>query len=143
MMLLTACLLTLAADAEPDARDASVLVEVSINPESRVKAARGPAKATLKAGAAVPVRVKVVNEGGVRAVVRVRSPQAGPDGFLTIMFPSDRPLSGGPVDYVEGTLQCAANVTGKREVTLIFDVGQGTQDLGFRAELPILFGVQR
>jgi hypothetical protein len=31
---------------------------------------------------------------------------------------------------------------GKREATLNFDVGQGTQDLGFRAEVPILFHVK-
>jgi hypothetical protein len=31
---------------------------------------------------------------------------------------------------------------GKREVTLAFDVGQGTQDLGFRAEVPVLFDIQ-
>src|SRR5262249_51702278 len=30
---------------------------------------------------------------------------------------------------------------GKREVVLGFDVGQGTQDLGFRAEVPILFTI--
>ena len=30
---------------------------------------------------------------------------------------------------------------GKREATLQFDIGQGTQDLGFRAEVPVLFNV--
>jgi hypothetical protein len=28
---------------------------------------------------------------------------------------------------------------GRREASLAFDVGQGTQDLGFRNEVPILF----
>ena len=30
---------------------------------------------------------------------------------------------------------------GRREATISFDVGQGTQDLGFRAEAPVLFDV--
>ena len=32
--------------------------------------------------------------------------------------------------------------TGKCEATFKFDVGQGTQDLGYRAEVPILFSVR-
>src|SRR5205823_8870547 len=28
---------------------------------------------------------------------------------------------------------------GTREATITFDIGQGTQDIGFRAELPVLF----
>jgi hypothetical protein len=32
--------------------------------------------------------------------------------------------------------------SGRREATLGFDVGQGTQDLGFRGEVPVLFDIQ-
>jgi hypothetical protein len=32
-----------------------------------------------------------------------------------------------------------SHAAGRREASLAFDVGQGTQDLGFRNELPILF----
>jgi len=32
--------------------------------------------------------------------------------------------------------------SGRREATVTFDVGEGTQDLGFRAELPVLFDVK-
>ena len=39
-------------------------------------------------------------------------------------------------------LRLQAHEWGKREATLIFDVGQGTQDLGFRAEVPILFAIK-
>jgi len=39
-------------------------------------------------------------------------------------------------------LRLRASAAGKREATLKFDVGQGTQDLGFRAEVPVLFTVQ-
>jgi hypothetical protein len=33
----------------------------------------------------------------------------------------------------------ATRERGWREATVAFDVGQGTQDLGFRSEVPILF----
>ena len=49
-------------------------------------------------------------------------------------------LSGQPVEYV--LLRLTARQAGKREATLMFDVGQGTQDLGFRNEVPILFTVR-
>ena len=46
-------------------------------------------------------------------------------------------LNGAPVEYVLLTL--TPKEAGLREATLSFDVGQGTQDLGFRGELPVLF----
>ena len=49
-------------------------------------------------------------------------------------------LSGATVEYMLLSLKAAE--AGKREATLKFDVGQGTQDLGFRAEVPILFTVK-
>ena len=36
-------------------------------------------------------------------------------------------------------LQLYSRDAGRREATLVFNVGQGTQDLGFRSEVPILF----
>ena len=35
-----------------------------------------------------------------------------------------------------------SNEAGQREATLSFDVGQGSQDLGFRSEIPVLFNVR-
>src|SRR5258707_2477582 len=49
-------------------------------------------------------------------------------------------LSGLKVEYAIGLLY--SNEAGKREATIAFDVGQGTQDLGFRGEVPILFDVR-
>src|SRR5690606_26376985 len=46
-------------------------------------------------------------------------------------------LSGLEVEYV--ILQLFSRDAGKREAKLEFNVGQGTQDLGFRSELPLLF----
>ncbi len=31
---------------------------------------------------------------------------------------------------------------GQREATIVFDIGQGTQDLGFRSEVPVLFSIK-
>ena len=58
--------------------DRHVLLAVNINPESRVKVARGPAKAMLQQAGYTPVLVKVVNDGTVTAALNITSPQAGP-----------------------------------------------------------------
>jgi hypothetical protein len=49
-------------------------------------------------------------------------------------------LSGLACDY--RIVQLYSRDAGKREGKLIFDVGQGTQDLGFRNEVDILFDCQ-
>jgi hypothetical protein len=58
--------------------DPHVLLAVSINPEARVKVARGPAKAALQQAGYTPVLVKVINDSTVTKALRVSSPQAGP-----------------------------------------------------------------
>lgn len=135
--------------ATPGAKPAAVqelldpfcLIGVSINPESRVKAARGPAPAELRRGQERFVLVKVHNEAGVTHGLAV----SGTDGTgLHVKIATPKPLrptlSGSTVEYVLLSLKAAE--AGKREATLKFDVGQGTQDLGFRAEVPILFTVK-
>src|SRR5207253_1382661 len=110
--------------------------------------ARGPAAARLQQNGFVPVLLKVVNEGGVKSKLNVTSPQAGPivsggfagdkvkadkDRFLDVdLFrspPMTANLSSLKVEYVIGLIY--SSEAGKHEVTLAFDVGQGTQDLGF------------
>ena len=124
--------------------DPHVLLVVSINPESRVKVARGEGRAELRQGQVVPVLIKVVNEAGVTAVLRPTSPQADvntKDRFLELKMHTDKPLaaalSGRPVEYA--VLLLTSRDAGRREATIGFDVGQGTQDLGFRGEVPVLF----
>jgi hypothetical protein len=58
--------------------DAHVLLLVNINPESRVKVARGPAEAVLQQAGYTPVLVKIVNESTITKRLRIVSPQAGP-----------------------------------------------------------------
>ncbi len=138
--------------------DPHVLVVVSLNPESRVKANRGPAAATLQQGGHTPLILKVANDSTVTAPLRISSPQAGPivsggfarnvvpdkNRFLDVEIYAKQPmtdkLSGLKGEYVLALIH--SSEAGQREATLSFDVGQGTQDLGFRAEVPILFNVR-
>ncbi len=139
--------------------DPHVLVQVAINPESRVKAFRGPTAAQLQQNGFVPVLIKVVNEAGVKSKLNVTSPQSGPvfggggagnkgkpdkDHFLDTESYTKPPMTGSlgglKVEYVLVLLY--SSEAGKREVTLSFDVGQGTQDIGFRGEVPILFEIK-
>jgi hypothetical protein len=148
--------------------DKHALIEVNINPESRVKLARGKAVAELAQSGWRAFLIKVVNEGGVTAELRGFSPQAksvfeggafrnendrrfgnSPNGkprnaddlWMDMeMFnkqPLNARLSGLGLEY--RLVQLYSRDAGKREAKLMFDVGQGTQDLGFRNELDILF----
>ncbi len=153
--------------------DPRVLLVVHINPEMRVKVARGPAPARLQQAGYTPVLVKVLNESGGTPRLRIGSPQAGPvyagagggvlgarmqqhhlagnqntarraDRFLDVEMLSAPPmspnLSGLDVEYAIASIH--SSEAGRREATLTCDAGQGTQDLGFRAEAPVLFDVQ-
>jgi len=130
--------------------DPLCLVGVSINPESRVKAARGRAPAELVRDQSTVVLVKVHNDAGISHALAVggdelRLPGNADAGrWLEAVVLTQKPLlnrlSGNRLEYVP--LRLTAREAGKREATLKFDAGQGTQDLGFRAEVPILFRVR-
>ncbi len=130
--------------------DAHCLLAVSINPESRVKAAHGPAVIELRRNQETIVLLKVHNDGGVTHRLRLRGPEirrAGErdDGrwlqaVLVTGAPFGPALSGRRLEY--RLLRLTPCESGKREATFQFDVGQGTQDLGFRAEVPILFSIR-
>ena len=143
--------------------DPHVLFVVTINPEARVKAARGPAEPTLQQAGWTPVLIKVVNESTVKKPLKMASPQSGEvysgpgrdsrdpkaspkivDRFLELEVfkspPMTLELSGLGVEYVLGLVY--SSEAGKREATIGFDVGQGNQDLGFRGEVAVLFEVR-
>lgn len=157
--------------AVQEALDTNVLCVVDINPESRVKAARGPAAAKTQQAGYTPVLIKVINHAVSVAKLRINSTQAGPsyagvskgtmererqthlrenentkgeNRFLEIgMFeaaPMTSNLSGLEVEYAIALIY--SSEAGKREAVLAFDIGQGTQDLGFRAEVPVLLDVR-
>jgi len=149
-----------------EALDPLCLAVVTINPESRVKAAEGPVRKELVQQGWRTFLVKVRNEAGVNPRLRVASPNAlrmtqqgggsrerpqateqlvtpadVRDRFLQLALPAREPLkselSGLEVEYRPLELFCRD--AGDREATLEFDVGAGTQDLGFRAAIPLLF----
>ena len=152
--------------------DGRVLLSVHINPESRVRVERGPAAAVLQQAGYTPAIVKVVNESGGTQRLRIASPQAGPvyagmarlsaermqqqhlrenenverrtDRFLDVELftaaPMTTNLSGLELEYAIALIY--SSESGRREVTISFDAGQGTQDLGFRGEAPVLFTVK-
>jgi hypothetical protein len=138
------------ADKVQKLLDAHCLCAVNINPESRVKAARGPAAAELVRDRPAYFLIKVHNDAGVTAALKISGPELrttgtkGSDHWLTAEIQTAAPLkeklTGSRLEYV--VVQLTALESGKREATLRFDVGQGTQDLGFRAEVPILFTVK-
>lgn len=146
--------------------DPLCIAHVGLNPESRVKVGEGPAaKELIQQGWRVFL-VKVINEAGINPVLGVGSDQARPvflqgkgerqkpaadaslvsghdvsDRFLDLSMlrrePLKERLSGLPVEYC--VLLLYSRDAGAREASLAFDIGAGTQDLGFRSVLPILF----
>jgi hypothetical protein len=130
--------------------DVHCLIAVSINAESRVKGARGPARIELHQNRPSLVLFKIHNDGGVTHALRLYGPELGRRGdrrsrWLEATLLTEAPftpeLTGRRLEY--RLLRLTAREFGKREATFQFDVGQGTQDLGFRAEVPILFTVRK
>lgn len=142
--------------------DPLALALVNINPESRVKVAPGEAPPVLVEQGWSVFLIKVHNEAGVTAPLGIQSPNAAPvykrstgqaapaldvtptdvpDRWMDVRTydqqPLNKTLSGLELEY--RIVQIYSRDRGKREATLGFDVGQGTQDLGFRNSLAVLF----
>jgi hypothetical protein len=142
--------------------DPYALAIVHINPESRVSVEQGAARPELVQGGTRLFVVKVLNDAGVTAPLAVRSPNSGwvyipsrngpepakelsgaqvrerwADISMYDKSPMRPRLSGLPVEYL--LMQVYSRDAGQRAATISFDVGQGTQDVGFRNDLDILF----
>jgi hypothetical protein len=151
--------------------DPMALFVVEINPELRVKVKRGPGDPVLQQGGYSPIVVKIINDATLARSLHISSSQAGAiyagasEGillrqaqtelgknqntnrerrFLDVeMFdqsPMTARLSGLNIEYALALIHCSE--AGSREATIAFDVGEGTQDLGFRSEIPVLFSVR-
>jgi hypothetical protein len=149
-----------------DILDRYCLYEVHINPESRVKVSQAKAKPELVENGWRTFLVKIHNEAGVTAELKAESVNAlkvyarGKGGFSTspnpeqTIKPSDvrdrwldlslytkppmKPqLSGLNLEYK--IIQLYSRDAGKREAKVSFNVGQGSQDIGFRNDVDILF----
>jgi hypothetical protein len=142
--------------------DPYVLARVHINPESRVRVEAGGAKPELVEGGTRLFLVKVINEAHVTAPLAVQSANTGPvyrrssgsprarmevgeahvrDRWADISIydkPPRRPrLSGLGIEYV--ILEVFSRDAGQRSATISFNVGQGTQDIGFRNDTEVVF----
>ena len=155
-----------AAAAEIEATlDRYVLLVVAINPESRVKVTRGPARPELVEAGSRLFLVKVDNEAGVTAPLTVASPNSGAvsasswssdlsseppvkvtaedvrDRWADIALyqkpPMSDRLSGLGLEYQ--ILEIGSRDRGQRSAQIGFAVGQGTQDIGFRNDVTVLF----
>jgi hypothetical protein len=146
--------------------DPYCLATVAINPEARVKVLRGPAVPRIIQNGWTSFIVKVMNEAGSTAQLQVESPNAAfamhapsfeprvkkenvitagevANRFLEIQVYRNRPmlshLSGLKVEYA--IVQIYSKDAGQREAEIGFNIGQGTQDIGFRNTIPILFTI--
>ncbi|MDH3712054.1 MAG: CehA/McbA family metallohydrolase, partial [Cyclobacteriaceae bacterium] len=144
--------------------DPLCLVGLHINPESRVKVQQGMVQPKLYQLESRRFLIKIRNEAGVTSNLNLQySPgqqsemrtdhdthpkMPDPDSLLFyfelymsgnawMYNPQRNSMSGLDLEYAILNVYCGE--AGKREATLTFDVGQGTQDLGFRSELPVLF----
>ncbi|HEY2946237.1 MAG TPA: CehA/McbA family metallohydrolase [Vicinamibacteria bacterium] len=142
--------------------DRHVLFEVEVNPESRVKVAQGAARPELVEQGSRLFLVKVANQAGVTATLAVESPNTGrvyvpatgapdPEPKLTAadnrdkwaeLSIYDKPpllarLSGLVLEY--RIIEIYSRDRGQRSARVSFNVGQGTQDIGFRNDVVVVF----
>jgi len=142
--------------------DKYTLAIVDINPESRVKVLPGTAKLELVESGTRAFLVKVINRAGVTARLEAESPNAFPvyvqsdssaeppkkisptdvrDRWMDLGLydknPMSEHLSGLSLEY--RILEIYSRDRGQRSANIGFSVGQGTQDIGFRNEMVVLF----
>ena len=140
-----------------------ILFHVTINPESKVSVRQGKAEPLLHQGGYRPFLVKVINQAVTTAPLSVSSPQAGPlyggmtalsarrmqrealheledplgdpERFIDVTFYEQAPMTPGlsSLEVEFKLLWIYTHRSGLQEATFTFDVGQGTQDIGFRA----------
>lgn len=146
--------------------DKYCLAIVNINPEGRVKVDKGQAKAKLIQDGWTSFLVKVNNDSGGTPQLNVESPNAlrpqhypsfdskvkpehvisegqVANRFMDIQMYRSKPmnpsLSGLKLEYA--VVQLYSKDAGKREVEIGFNVGQGSQDIGFRNTMHVLFDI--
>jgi hypothetical protein len=142
--------------------DRHVLVTIDINAESRVKVEQGAAKPELVEEGTRLFLVKVLNRAAVTAELKVVSPNSGSDYVqsngdpepkiqLTPRDAADRwadislyhqppmrkRLSGLALEYQ--ILAVYSRDAGQRSAKISFNVGQGSQDIGFRNDVSVVF----
>jgi len=148
--------------------DPYCIAMVTINPEERVSVEKGPAAPKLIQGGWTSFLVKVNNQAGITAQLQVQSENAEPllhassgqaeaspehlltpgqvaNRFAEVAMYHNRPLSpnlsGLALEYA--VVQVYTKDKGAREIELGFNVGQGSQDIGFRNSIHLLCNISR
>lgn len=126
----------------------SVFCVVTINPEGRVRVARGPAELLLVEGEPALALVQVFNQSGGQQTLKPDCNYfgAGKNPFEVALIESTKrphPLSSAlaGIEMEYRLLKIRCDKPGKREVNLNWSAGQGTQDIGFRGEVSFLLNV--
>jgi hypothetical protein len=111
-------------------------IEITINPEARVSVRRTSARLPLFAcNVGEPLLVRIVNQGRVSSGLNLR-PLEDVGAKMVILEPIKPRLSGAGVEY--RLLMMTVNTVRPIELTLVADAGPGTDDLGFRSQLPLI-----
>ena len=128
--------------------DPMTLIDVSINPESRVKISSTNSKITLAQNESRFFVIRIDNTAGITATLNL-SPidlaTAPPSlaKWCTIEVVNDlvfsNHFSGKKQEYK--LMKITPNFAGLKEIRISGDAGQGTQDLGFRATADLLLEV--
>lgn len=126
-----------------------LLAGVQINPESRVKIDLYQSKIFVKQHHSQRFLIHIENLAGITAPLRLTSldtTQAEPDKVEWVDLKvvddpwSSHYLSGAEEEYK--LVEITAKHEGKRELRIMAEAGQGTQDLGFRAIADLLIESQ-
>jgi hypothetical protein len=132
-----------------NAAEPLTILKVQINPESRVKLAPVTLPESLVQHRTQRFLVEIHNEARIQSPLRIRTfdqssgsiqPADWCDVQLMENLFSSSILSGEETEWKLLELRC--DLAGRREVRFEADVGQGTQDLGFRATTDVLLKVE-
>ena len=127
--------------------DQPVFLSVIISPESRVRVLEGNLVPGLIQHAWVDAPIAIENQAGVTSSIRLESEQFLDDGlgesrmrWLRVELVPDTPLTGASREHRK--LRIWSRDQGVRAAAIRVNIGQGTQDLGFRGELAQTFLVR-
>ena len=120
--------------------DESFYFRVIISPESRVRVLAGNIAPELVQGEWIEMPIAIENQAGVTSSIRLESKEFVDESlgksrmrWLRVELLPNSPLTGESVEH--RTLRMWSRDQGVRAAVISVDVGQGTQDLGFRNEI--------
>ena len=122
-----------------------VFLNVFVSPEGRVRVVRGPATAKLSVKTPSLFLIRIENQSGGQQRIKVQGTYFGglDNPFTLSVKQLDQlgpDLIGLPVEY--RLIEISGRKAGRHELTITVEAGQGSQDLAFRAEAPVLFNVE-